>query len=163
MSRGPDVQFFFEGHKIARARVLLPENCRKVSTRANLIYLEQRGWLASATDVERRAIRTGRNFSQFRFPLGLLQSSIRVRQVPPRTHQSSRSAHFEALLTYRPKIVRMSRSMHTSSYMPTDDSGKADLLEHLAVALPKLEARVGRPAAGRASRDRMDRRQRPWY
>ena len=60
--------FLFEDHKIARASFLLPENCRKVSTRAFLIYLEQRGWLASAAEIERRAIRAGRNFSQLRFP-----------------------------------------------------------------------------------------------
>ncbi len=62
--------FLFEDHKIARTSFLLPENCRKVSTRAFLIYLEQRGWLASAAEIERRAIRAGRNFSQLRFPPG---------------------------------------------------------------------------------------------
>jgi hypothetical protein len=62
--------FLFEDHKIARASFLLPENCRKVSTRAYLSYLEQRGWLASAADVERRAIHAGRDFSQLRFPPG---------------------------------------------------------------------------------------------
>ncbi|AUB80008.1 hypothetical protein [Candidatus Thiodictyon syntrophicum] len=62
--------FLFEDHKIARASFLLPENCRKVSTRAFLIYLEQRGWLASAAEIERRAIRAGRNFSQLRLPPG---------------------------------------------------------------------------------------------
>ncbi len=62
--------FLFEDHKIARTSFLLPENCRKVSTRAFLIYLEQRGWRASAAEIERRAIRAGRNFSQLRFPPG---------------------------------------------------------------------------------------------
>ncbi len=58
----------FEDHKIARAGFALPENCRKVSTRAFLAFLEQKGWLASAAAVERRAILNGRNFSQLRFP-----------------------------------------------------------------------------------------------
>ncbi len=54
--------FLFEDHKIARASFLLPENCRKVTTRAFLIFLEQRGWLESAAEIERRAILNGRNF-----------------------------------------------------------------------------------------------------
>ncbi|MDP2822759.1 MAG: hypothetical protein Q8O52_08800 [Sulfuritalea sp.] len=33
--------FLFEDHKIARASFLVPDNCRKVSTRAFLIFLEQ--------------------------------------------------------------------------------------------------------------------------
>lgn len=61
--------FLFEDHKIARASFLLPENCRKVSTKAFLIFLEQKGWLNSASEIERRTIRAGRNFSQLRFPL----------------------------------------------------------------------------------------------
>lgn len=60
--------FLFEDHRIARAGFYLPANCRKVSTRAFLTFLEQKGWLASAAAVERRAIRNGRNFSQLRFP-----------------------------------------------------------------------------------------------
>lgn len=60
--------FLFEDHKIARTSFLLPEHCRKVSTRAFLIFLEEKGWLASAADVERKAILRGRNFSQLRFP-----------------------------------------------------------------------------------------------
>lgn len=40
--------FLFEDHKIARASFLVPDNCRKVSTRAYLLFLEQKGWLASA-------------------------------------------------------------------------------------------------------------------
>jgi len=36
--------FLFEDHKIARASFLLPDNCRKVTTCAFLIFLEQRGW-----------------------------------------------------------------------------------------------------------------------
>ena len=60
--------FLFEDHRIARAGFVLPENCRKVSTRAFLTFLEQKGWLASAAAVERRAIVNGRNFSQLRFP-----------------------------------------------------------------------------------------------
>ncbi len=60
--------FLFEDHKIARASFLLPDNCRKVSTRAYLLFLEQRGWLASAAEIERRAIQAGRAFSSLRFP-----------------------------------------------------------------------------------------------
>lgn len=60
--------FLFEDHKIARASFLLPANCRKISTRAFLLFLEQQGWLESATEIERRAILAGRNFSRLRFP-----------------------------------------------------------------------------------------------
>jgi hypothetical protein len=60
--------FLFEDHKIARASFLVPDNCRKVSTRAFLIFLEEKGWLESAADVERRALQAGRAFSNMRFP-----------------------------------------------------------------------------------------------
>lgn len=60
--------FLFEDHKISRASFLLPENCRKVSTRAFLLFLESKGWINSAAEVERAAISNGRNFSQLRFP-----------------------------------------------------------------------------------------------
>jgi hypothetical protein len=60
--------FLFEDHKIARAGFVLPENGRKVSTRAFLTFLEQKNWLKSAAAVERKAILNGRNFSQIRFP-----------------------------------------------------------------------------------------------
>lgn len=60
--------FLFEDHKIARAGFLLPDNVRKISTRAFLLFLEQRGWLDSAAEIEHRAIRQGRNFSRLRFP-----------------------------------------------------------------------------------------------
>lgn len=60
--------FLFEDHKIARASFLVPDNCRKISTRAFLIFLEQKGWLASAARIERQAIQAGRNFSNLRFP-----------------------------------------------------------------------------------------------
>lgn len=60
--------FLFEDHKIARASFLLPDNCRKISTRAYLLFLEQQGWLESAADIERRAIQAGRGFSKLRFP-----------------------------------------------------------------------------------------------
>ncbi|WP_321891830.1 hypothetical protein [Paraburkholderia tropica] len=60
--------FLFEDHKIARASFLLPENCRKVSTRAFLLFLEQRNLIESAAAIERRAILAGRAFSQIRFP-----------------------------------------------------------------------------------------------
>lgn len=60
--------FLFEDHKIARASFLLPDNCRKLSTRPLLLYLEGRGFIPSAMDIERAAITTGRHFSQIRFP-----------------------------------------------------------------------------------------------
>ena len=60
--------FLFEDHRIARASFVVPDNCRKVSTRAFLIFLEQKGWLASAAAVERQAIQAGREFSSLRFP-----------------------------------------------------------------------------------------------
>ena len=65
----PTGVFPFEDHKIARTSFLLPDQCRKVSTRAFLIFLEQKGWLRSAAEVERKAIVNGRNFSQLRFPI----------------------------------------------------------------------------------------------
>ena len=60
--------FLFEDHKIASTSFLLPEYCRKVSTRAYLTFLEQKGWLESAAEIERKAIVRGRVFSQLRFP-----------------------------------------------------------------------------------------------
>ena len=60
--------FLFEDHKIARAGFILPDHCRKVSTRAFLLFLEQRGLLASAAEIERRAVQAGRAFSALRFP-----------------------------------------------------------------------------------------------
>lgn len=60
--------FLFEDHKIARAGFVVPDNCRKVSTRAFLLFLEQKGWLASATEIERKAVHAGRAFPSLRFP-----------------------------------------------------------------------------------------------
>lgn len=60
--------FLFEDHKIARASFLLPDHCRKVSTRAFLQFLEQKEWIPSAAEIERRANAAGRQFSQLRFP-----------------------------------------------------------------------------------------------
>jgi hypothetical protein len=60
--------FLFEDHKIARVSFLLPESCQKVSTRAFLLFLEQAGLIASAAEVQARALRAGRAFSQLRFP-----------------------------------------------------------------------------------------------
>lgn len=60
--------FLFEDHKIAQTCFHLPERAHRVSTRAFLIFLEEKGWIESAADVERAAIRNGRNFSQIRFP-----------------------------------------------------------------------------------------------
>ena len=61
--------FLFEDHKIARTSFLLPDNCRKVSTRAWLLFLEGKGWIGSAADIERAAISNGRSFSRLRFPV----------------------------------------------------------------------------------------------
>jgi hypothetical protein len=58
--------FLFEDHKVARATFLVPENSRKVTTRAFLQFLQEMGWIDSAAEVERAAIRQGRNFSQKR-------------------------------------------------------------------------------------------------
>jgi hypothetical protein len=63
--------FLFEDHKVARASFLIPGNCRKISTRAYLLFLEQRGLLdagQTAASVERAAIRNGRSFSRLHFP-----------------------------------------------------------------------------------------------
>ena len=60
--------FLFEDHKIARTSFLLPENCRKVSTRAFLLFMEEQGLIDSSAEIERRAILAGRQFSQIRFP-----------------------------------------------------------------------------------------------
>lgn len=61
-------EFLFEDHKIARTSFLLPNNCHKISTRAFLLFLEGKGWIDSAAEVERTAISNGRNFSRLRFP-----------------------------------------------------------------------------------------------
>ena len=58
----------FEDHRIARASFVLPPQCRKVSTRAFLIFLQERGWIASAAAIERQAVLAGRAFSALRFP-----------------------------------------------------------------------------------------------
>lgn len=60
--------FLFEDHRKTRASFVVPDNCRKVSTRAFLIFLEQRGWIESAAEIERRAVQAGRAFSTLRFP-----------------------------------------------------------------------------------------------
>ncbi len=60
--------FLFEDHKIARASFLLPDCCRKVSTRAFLLFLEQKQWIPSSVEIERRAIAAARQFSMIRFP-----------------------------------------------------------------------------------------------
>jgi len=58
----------FEDHRIARTSFFLPEGTLRVSTRAFLIFLEEKGWLASAAEVEQAAISAGRSFSRLRFP-----------------------------------------------------------------------------------------------
>ena len=60
--------FLFEDHKIARTAFLVPDTCQKVSTRAFLIFLEQKGLIQSAAEIERRAVQAGRAFSALRFP-----------------------------------------------------------------------------------------------
>jgi len=60
--------FLFEDHKIAQASFHLPDSAHRVSTRAYLYFLEERGWIASAEEIERRAIQNGRDFSRIRFP-----------------------------------------------------------------------------------------------
>ncbi len=59
--------FLFEDHKIARASFLLPNNARKVSTRAFLKFLEALGRIESAAAIEQRAVSAGRAFSQIHF------------------------------------------------------------------------------------------------
>jgi hypothetical protein len=68
LAEGRTGVFLFEDHKIARASFLLADNCRKVSTRAFLLFLEQQGLVESAAGIERKAILAGRHFSQIRFP-----------------------------------------------------------------------------------------------
>jgi hypothetical protein len=58
----------FEDHAIARNSFFVPPGCQKVSTRAFLIFLEQKGWIESASAIERAAVQAGRQFSQLRFP-----------------------------------------------------------------------------------------------
>lgn len=60
--------FLFEDHKIARESFVLPESCRKVSTRAFLGFLEQNNWIESAQMIERKAVLAGRSFSRLKFP-----------------------------------------------------------------------------------------------
>ena len=62
------VVLLFEDHRIARTSFFLPEGTIRVSTRAFLIFQEEKGWLASAADVEQSAISAGRQFSQLKFP-----------------------------------------------------------------------------------------------
>ncbi len=59
--------FLFEDHRIMKTSFLVPENCRKVSTRAWLIFLQEKGWIPSAADVEYKAVSNGRNFSKLKF------------------------------------------------------------------------------------------------
>ena len=60
--------FLFEDHRIAKPSFFLPVHCQRISTRAFLMFLEQKGWVASASAIERQAIQAGRAFSQLRFP-----------------------------------------------------------------------------------------------
>jgi hypothetical protein len=58
----------FEDHRIASSHFYVPDDCLRVSTRAFLALLQDKGWITSASDIERRAILAGRQFSQLRFP-----------------------------------------------------------------------------------------------
>ncbi len=58
----------FEDHRIASANFFVPDDWLKISTRAFLAFLQDKGWIDSASDIERRAVLAGRQFSQLRFP-----------------------------------------------------------------------------------------------
>jgi hypothetical protein len=58
----------FEDHAIAKNSFFMPPGCQKVSTRAFLLFLAQKGWIESASAIERAAVQAGRQFSQLRFP-----------------------------------------------------------------------------------------------
>lgn len=60
----------FEDHAIARNSFFVPPSCQKISTRAFLQFLAQKGWIDSASTIERAAVQAGRHFSQLRFPPG---------------------------------------------------------------------------------------------
>ena len=62
------VILLFEDHKIASTAFHLPPGTQRVSTRAFLQFLQEKGWLDSAAEVERQAVNAGRKFSQLRFP-----------------------------------------------------------------------------------------------
>lgn len=62
------VVLLFEDHKIASTAFHLPQGTQRVSTRAFLLFLQDRGWLDSAAEIERLAVNAGRKFSQLRFP-----------------------------------------------------------------------------------------------
>jgi hypothetical protein len=57
-----------EDHAIARNTFFVPPGCQTGSTRAFLIFLQDKDWIASASAVERAAVQAGRQFSQLRFP-----------------------------------------------------------------------------------------------
>lgn len=58
----------FEDHRIARSSFVLPPGGVKISTRAWLTFLEDKGFIPSAAAVERAAIQAGRQFATLRFP-----------------------------------------------------------------------------------------------
>ena len=98
---------------------------------------------------------------------GIRQSLLNARQSVPSIHQPLLDVH-QALtdarqplpnhqqglqITHRILItVRRNHAMTTSSYMPNDDAGKADLLDHLAATLPKYAALLGLSDADLATR-----------
>ncbi len=58
----------FEDHKIAGTGFHLPQGTLRVSTRAFLLFLQDKGRLDSAAEVERQAVLAGRRFSPLRLP-----------------------------------------------------------------------------------------------
>jgi hypothetical protein len=62
------VVLLFEDNEIAGTSFYLPEGTLRVSTCNFLSFLEKKGWLDSADDVECAAIQAGRLFSRLRFP-----------------------------------------------------------------------------------------------
>ncbi len=69
LSQTPQIAvLLFEDHAIARNTFFVPQGCQKVSARAFLIFLAQKGWIESASAIERQAVQAGRQFSKLRFP-----------------------------------------------------------------------------------------------
>lgn len=64
--------FLFEDAKVAKAGFVLPDQCSKVTTRAFLRYLEQRGLISSSVAIERAANQAGRQFSAMNIDSGLV-------------------------------------------------------------------------------------------
>jgi hypothetical protein len=50
----------FEDHAISKTNFFIPPGCQKISTRAFLLFVEQKGLIESASAVERKAVQAGR-------------------------------------------------------------------------------------------------------